>query len=278
MLNVAITHDVDRIRKTYQYFTHTAKGILKHNFPYVLNQLESIFKKETYWNFPEIIEIEKSFNIKSTFFFLNESSKFKLFEPSKWDITLGRYNIKEEKVIDMIRWLDNNEWEIGVHGSYNSYCNFNLLKKEKEELEYIVGHEIIGIRQHYLNLSPRTWELQYTAGFKYESSWGLNDDFGFKGEKILPFTPLNNHFLVIPLIIMDEPFVKARNRWDKFLKIIELIEKNNGLLVINWHTNTFHENEFPGFKEAFNKIIEFCKTRDARFYTMKEYYEKFNFS
>ena len=29
--------------------------------------------------------------------------------------------------------------EIGVHGSYYSFNNFNLIKKEKKELEKIIG-------------------------------------------------------------------------------------------------------------------------------------------
>ncbi|RLD74987.1 MAG: hypothetical protein DRJ10_16090, partial [Bacteroidetes bacterium] len=134
MLKVALSHDVDRTKKQYQYFTYFAKYLLKGNLKRALYHFTSIFTKEPYWNFPEIIQIEQEQDVKSTFFFLDESIPFKLFDKKNWQLSLGRYNVNQKKIENIIRWLDKNNWEIGVHGSYCSYNNEKLLKKEKENI------------------------------------------------------------------------------------------------------------------------------------------------
>ncbi len=273
MLKVALTHDIDRTKKTYQYFTHSLRSALKLNINSSIYHLRSVFLKDVYWNFDEIIKIENSYNIKSTFFLLNESIPFELFNYKNWSLSLGRYNILEKRIVEIIKWLDTNGWEIGVHGSYNSFKDIELLKKEKLVLECILGHQIIGIRQHHLNLNENTWENQYLAGFKYDSSFGFNERIGFKDNRFAPFNPLNNEFSVIPQVIMDYPFMVSKNKWDLLDEIIELTEQKDAILVINWHNDKFNENEYPGFKTAYIKIIEKLKSKNAEFYKLGDYYK-----
>lgn len=277
MLKVAITHDVDRTQKTYQFITHSLKALSDLDFSKFANQVKSIFLPDKYWGFDELINIESGFNIKSTFFFLNESLSFDLFSPSNWELSLGRYNINDSKITDIIIFLDKHGWEIGLHGSFNSYKDRKLLLREKEILENILGHEIIGTRQHYLNLTDSTWNIQSSIGLKYDTSWGLNKDIGFKDNKIKPFRPFKNEFLVIPMTIMDTPFVNNKNKWENLKRIIDKIIEEDSILVINWHTNYYDESEFPNYKSDFIKIIEECKNYNATFYTLKEYYSQFQY-
>ena len=49
---VCLTHDVDRVKKSYQYITHFAKTLRSYH-------LLSFFpKEEPYWHFEKIMEIE----------------------------------------------------------------------------------------------------------------------------------------------------------------------------------------------------------------------------
>ncbi len=275
MLRVALSHDVDRTRKHYQYFSYLAKSLIKKDFDNAKYQIQSFFsKKEPYWNFPEIIRIEEDLEVKSTFFFLDESIPFRLFDKKNWQLSLGRYNIREKKITEIMQYLDKNGWEIGVHGSYLSYNNENLLKKEKNNIEDIIGHNVIGTRQHYLNRDDSTWKIHKNLGFKYDSTWGLTRSFGFKDGKILPFRPFNDDFLVIPLIIMDTPFIESKEHWLNYEKLINEIEQHNGILVINWHQRVFNEKEFPFYKDAYVRIIEDCKSRNAKFATLSELYKE----
>ena len=236
--------------------------------------IKSYFGDEPYWNFERIIEIESQLDVKSTFFFLNESIKFDLFNLKNWKLSLGRYDIESKKIKNIIRLLDKNGWEIGLHGSYNSYKSSSLLEKEKKVLEKIVGHEVIGIRQHYLNLDNKTWKRQRSVGLKYDASWGPTKGIGFKDNKVSHFHPLNDKFLVFPLQIMDSCFMYIEDKWEEFIKIVEEINKKDGLLVLNWHHRTFNEKEFPEFSKYYIRMIKELKKRNASFHLLSDYYEK----
>jgi peptidoglycan/xylan/chitin deacetylase (PgdA/CDA1 family) len=276
MIKVALTHDVDRTRKTYQYFTHPLKKLIKLDLNGLLSQIKSYSSTNNYWGFNEIIKIETKYKIKSTFFFLNETLPFNLFKLSNWKLSLGRYDITHPEILKIIKYLDNNGWEIGLHGSFYSYNNKRLLEKEKEVLENIVGHKIIGIRQHFLNLSKNTWDYQNELGFKYDTSWGYSKQIGYKENNIKYFKPLNNEFLVFPLVIMDIAFVNSKNKWDKFNRLMDITDENDSLLVINWHTNHFNENEFPGFLSTYESVIQKCNNKKAEFKTLGEWYKLLN--
>ncbi|MCF8443603.1 MAG: polysaccharide deacetylase family protein [Crocinitomicaceae bacterium] len=273
MLKVALTHDIDRTKKTYQHITKTLRALLKLDLEKLKNQIISILKRDNYWTFDEIIKIEESYNVKSTYFFLNETIPFKLFKLKTYKLALGRYKILDKKIVDLIKQLDKNGFEIGVHGSYNSYKSLELLKFEKKTLENILGHEVIGIRQHYLNLDENTWQKQKEVGFKYDSSIGYSGSLakiGFVDERILPFNPFNDEFTVIPLVIMDANFMMIKNRWEEFTKLLNFCNDNNTYLVVNFHNHVYNELEFPGYKNAYKQIIEECLRLNAEFLTMKE--------
>lgn len=271
MLNVALTHDVDRTKKTYQYITHGLKCISQFNVSGFLYQFNSLWKPNPYWMFPELIKIEQDFGVKSTFFFLNESIRFEIFKSKSFVLSQGRYNISESKIVNLIKWLDENGWEIGVHGSFNSYKNINLLRYEKKVLEEILGHQVIGIRQHYLNLNSETWYIQHSVGFKYDSSFGSTRSIGFVDNKYLPFRPLNNEFTVFPQVIMDTCFMANKSRWSELDKYFDICERKKAILVVNFHNHVFNVKEFPGFRDAYGKIIERGKERGGDFRTLSEH-------
>ena len=271
MIRVCLTHDVDRTEKTYQYITKPIIKFLKGDLFSLFKNISLKKRNRPYWGFDYITEIESKYSVKSTFFILNETIRFNPFLFKTWKLALGRYNINDKKIVSIIRELDSNGWEIGLHGSYLSYKNLELLKKEKAALESILGHSISGIRQHYLNLCTETWSNQETAGFLYDSSWGMINKIGFKDDKILPFFPLKKkQFCVIPLNIMDYPFVNISNKWERFEEIIHTIEINNGFLVINFHSNNFDEFDFPDYRHTYEIIIQKLYRKNAQFITMSE--------
>lgn len=270
---VCLTHDVDRVKKTYQYIYEFLKTRRSYH-------LRSIFgDKEPYWNFEKIMEIENKYNVKSTFFFLNEKRKFNFSHILKLSLSLGCYSFYEEKIAEIIQKLHNDGWEIGLHGSYDSYTNKDLLKKEKSELEEVLGEEVIGIRQHFLNLKiPRTWEIQHGVGFLYDTSFGFSNIVGFRDQKYSPFRPFNNSFLEIPVSIVDGAlFWNYKGKeiiWNNCTNLINEAEKHNGVLTLIWHQRVFNDDEFPGWSRIYEEIIKECVRRDAYFGRSIDIYQR----
>jgi hypothetical protein len=273
MLRVCLSHDIDRVVKSHQYITRSLRSLISGDWRGVYKQIKSLSDKHPYWGFDHLVEIEDSLNVRSTIFFLNESIRLKPWDLSTYQLALGRYSIKSEKITDLIKYLDRNGWEIGVHGSYNSFNNINLLKYEKNSLEQILGHQVRGIRQHYLNLNDMTWALQSEAGFSYDSSFGYTDNIGFKDNRIAPFHPFSDGFVVFPLTIMDMCFVNYPDKWSAFERIASECEENGAVLVVNFHQHVFHEPDFPGWGDDYIGIIQRCKARNAEFKTMGQWYD-----
>ena len=274
MIHVCLTHDIDRIDKTYQYVTKPLRALKTGNINLFLKRsLSPFYVRHPYWGFDKIMQIEEKYGVRSTCFFLNESIKFDIKKPKEWKLSLGRYDIHDKRIVKIIKELDKGGWEIGVHGSYRSNNNFDLLKKEKDTLEEIVGHEIIGIRQHYLNFAENTFEIHDKAGFKYDSTWGLTKGIGFKDGKIKPFFPIvDSTYCEIPMTIMDGPFASTPNKWEELEKIISIVDKNGAFLVINYHNNNFDRLDHPSFEDDYIHMIELLKGKGASFMTMAEAY------
>lgn len=261
---LCLTHDVDRVKKEWwhclYYFVKTRR----------IYHLRSLFpqKEDPYWNFERIMDIEEKYGVRSTFFFLNECKKVEVFKPITYPLAFGNYDISDPGIVGIIKKLYESGWEVGVHGSYDSYASKKLLIKEKEEFERVLGHPVYGIRQHYLNLKvPNTWKIQRDVGFKYDASLGYRDKVGFREGRELPFKPFNDDFLIIPLAIMDGPlFTSSRSvddAWHKCKELINYCEKKGALLTILWHNNRFDEKEYPGQAEVYENIIEECQKRNA---------------
>jgi peptidoglycan/xylan/chitin deacetylase (PgdA/CDA1 family) len=275
MIKVALSHDIDRVSKSYQYFTKTVSALMKANFNGISKQILSLKEKKPYWTFDKFIEIEESYQIRSTVFFLNESIKWNPLSINSFKLAKGRYKIEDPKITEMIKFLDKNGWEIGLHGSYLSYKNQQLLEYEKRTIENIIGHPVIGIRQHYLNLSDSTWEIQSNLGFKYDSSFGYTNDIGFKSNKILPFKVNKGKLLEIPLVIMDTCFMQKKNKWDLYTELLDVCEEKNAVMVINFHQHVFSKYDFPDFDQAYIQLIEMALKRGAKFFTLSEIYEMY---
>ena len=267
---VWLSHDVDRVYKT---FLHSCFYAIKERN---IHHFSGYFQgTNSYWNFERILSLESKHNVKSTFFFLNERMKANLLNPKSFILAKGRYNILNPEIQKIIRTIDEEGWEVGLHGSYNSYLDESLLDKEKQTLENIIQHPIAGIRQHYLNLSiPETWKIQKSLGLKYDASFGLTRDVGFRDEVYYPFRPFNDEFIVFPLTIMERPlFDLSKNTddaWQTCLKLINIAEEKGTLLSLLWHQRIFDENGFPGYRQMYEKIIIECLKRGAQFCTGKD--------
>jgi hypothetical protein len=269
---VCLTHDVDEIKKTYQYVTRPLIYLINKDWQGFNGQIKAFIERikgtEPYWTFEDIFMIEKTFSAKSTYFILKESGRPDLFSRKTWSVLGRNRSLDDPRMHELVGKLLENGDEIGIHGSYFSYKNPALLRKETRELEQLIKNTITGTRQHHLNLDiPATWEYQVQAGLKYDSSLGFRDTIGFRWGTSFPFFPHNGKeklpILEIPLIIMEGSLSGFTSKEQACLTVAEEVRKYHGVLSLLWHPRSFNPLEYPGLRDVFIAINRDCQDKDA---------------
>lgn len=265
-----LTHDVDNIQK-YKRFKEvirpSANLLIKQKKP--LKAMKNFFdyfrgyKKDPYYKFDYIIDLEKFYGFKSSFYFMSGGN-------SEVD---NAYNIKDTKVIKLIGQVENEGFEAGYHCSFNSYNNFEMLKEEKEKLDTTFNINSYGCRQHFLRFkAPYTWKIQEKVGLLYDTTLSFADAQGFRCGTCFPFKPydlLENRIIEIweiPLIIMETSLANTAYRsytpeqgLEETKKIIDTVKKYNGVFTMLYHNSTFDDYDptFKGWKETYEGTIKY---------------------
>ena len=253
---VCLTHDIDDVSQSLTSLGVLAFKALKYKkFSELRILLSKLSKKyNPWWNFEDIMSLEREYEAKSVFYFLASEDTYKI-----------------EDVAEIIGTITDKGWEVGLHGSYNAYNNLELIKKEKKNLEGVLGKKIIGYRNHCLRFKvPDTWELLSKAGFKYDTTFGYADCVGFRNGMSHPFKPFNLgtnkeiDVLEIPLTIMDCTLfdymkLDMEGAWEITKLLIDTVEKYNGVITILWH-NTYMLDDKLKFYE---KILKYCHEKKA---------------
>lgn len=279
---IILTHDVDDIYVKLRHILLSIAYWSKNwDFSSTLHLTKGLFNKSKtpYKNFRKIIQLEKKYDAKSSFYFLTSPN----------DIFGTKYELDD--LHDEIGFLIDEDFEIGLHTGYHSYDNFEKIKKEKEMLEKMIGKKIIGARNHVLRFkTPQSWEQLSKAGLLYDTTFGYHDHIGFRNGMCHPFRPYNLNsektidILEIPLIIEDMTFImymkeNVRVCWDYIKGLIDTVKELNGVITILWHTWTFsYPVSYGGmfgkeWNDLYEKILEYGQKKNAWITNCKELYE-----
>ncbi len=262
---ICITHDVDEIYSPFIHRIHSIASTVKSaNIDNLSDAFRGIIDKKNskYRDFGEIMDLEEKYDSKSTFFFLT----------AKKDPLRFRYNI--EDIFNELGKIKDRGFEIGLHGGFFSYDDFKALREEKNKLEKNSGINIEGYRSHYLNLHiPRTWQHLSKLGFRYDTTLGYRGGSGFRNGMCHPFHPYIKEdneelcLLEIPLIIMDAVYptlsFTMSKYWGEISSLIDIVEKNHGVLTINWHNDSLLSARKLEYRKMFEKILMEGKKRRA---------------
>lgn len=258
--SLCLTHDVDRPYKTYQSIYYAVRD----RDSYHLRTLAP--GVNPYWQFEDVMAIEEDLGVRSAFYFLQEQSLFRdrplreWISPRSWRLYAGRYSITDPAIVDVIHTLDRGGWEVGLHGSYESYRDPDRLRAEKAALEAVVGHPIIGGRQHYLNLErPDTWAHQSTAGLRYDTSLGSSTEYGFTHGYDVK-RPFDDEFVAFPLTVMEnalpDPGDQFDAAWAACRRLLAEAAEHGAVMTVLWHPNKFSERDYPGYRTLYRRLIE----------------------
>jgi len=238
---VFLSHDVD-----WDFNGPPKDHILKikNRFDEKLFQTTPINK--LYRNFSEYMEIEEKYDTKSTFFFRTqyENGDYRDYD----------YDIKK---------LNKEGWEIGLHTDPSSVNEILEIKREKENLEKILGSKIYGNRVHYLSNDEKLLEKLSKLGFIYDSSFKkikdtiTVEDMGY--QQI-------NEIIEFPVTLMDAYlFTYMKISEDKIIKTVEKtlnscrkLNLEFNVMSILWHDNVL---KMKGGR-MYSKILEFLSSQD----------------
>lgn len=257
---LCLTHDVDRPFKGLQSLYHAIHDRRPHH-------LRGLLPSENpWWTFERLMALERDLGVRSAFYFLHEPHLFRerppreWLRPYRWVEHLGRYDPATPSLARVIRQLDARGWEIGLHGSLGSHRDTDRLRSEKERLDDLLGHEVDGGRQHWLQHDGvSTWRRQAEIGLQYDSSLGSSVDVGFN-YGYAPQQPFNDGFVVFPITVMDKAlFGVSRDPEEASAICATLIDearKKGAVMTVDWHARVFCEEDFPGYLGVYRDLVE----------------------
>ena len=261
---LCLTHDVDRPYKRLQAPYYALKD---RNLGHLSALAPGV---NPWWQFEEIMELEDSLGVRSAFYFLQEESIFQKppnewFTPRYWIEHLGRYDLFDTAILDVLHELDDGGWEVGLHGSYDSYDDPDTLREQKTALEAALGHRVRGGRQHHLNRGDSTWKHHRDIGLEYDASLGSSSTYGFQHGYGVQ-RPFDDDFIIFPLTMMDiaipDPGDDFEAAWAACEELLAEAAENDAVMTVLWHPRLFSD-EFPGHRRLYRRLIESALDRGA---------------
>jgi hypothetical protein len=139
---------------------------------------------------------EDQLGVRSTFFFVPKNNDMGM---RAHPYRACGYDIKEKQ--DVMHDLMQGGWETGVHG----IDNWADAKRGKEELaEFGIEGKTPGNRTHWLLFDKNSWKTLDEAGYSYDTTFGYNDDVGFRAGTTQVYRPRGvQNLLELPLHIQD---------------------------------------------------------------------------
>ncbi len=267
-----LSHDVDRIRKySFRELVYVALQLvgLKPSGRNLVKKWKSflcyargtlLFRKDPYWNFSEMLAIEKEHRISSSWYFLEKTGKGN-----------SRYHFGDPVIAELIRDITRLEHEIGIHGTLESSTEPVAMEEGIKRLNRVTTHPVSGIRQHFLKYNIRTTPgIQGSAGLTYDTTLGFAECIGFRNSYAFPFRlydfreqrPLD--IWQIPLNVMDTTLleymsVPVASIIEALQPVLKEVSRFHGLFSLLWHNSTLDEEEYRGVGPQYRQILEHIK-------------------
>ncbi|MGB0882113.1 MAG: polysaccharide deacetylase family protein, partial [Vicingaceae bacterium] len=202
--------------------------------------------------------IHKKYTISPLYFFL-------LGDYGKHDKNISHQNKSFQNLIKSIG-LKNN---VGIHPSYKSNLNANLLIKEKDRLINITRGKVTKSRQHYLMLKfPSTYKALISCGIKEDFTMGFAEKPGFRASICSPFYFYNlndeveTELKIFPFAVMEATFkyyqkTSPENTIQKILSMMENVKAVNGMFISVWHNESLSDKGiWEGWRIVYEKMLK----------------------
>ena len=259
---VHLTHDVDAVAKTipirlkkmafegYNAARSALDGELRASARRLVDSARFAVRPADYWQFETLSELESRHGVSSTFHFYagsRRSPRQMLFDPS--------YDVASSRFAQLLQSLAHQGHRVGLHQSFDSWCNPGAMAREKSKLEEAVGASVAHCRQHWLRFSwEKTWAAQERAGFSVDATLGFNDRPGFRTGCAMTAPAwlgdrASETLHTMPLVLMDShlfdynPMEKDARaaHIDKWLDEVHAV---GGEASVVWHQRVFEPQDY----------------------------------
>ena len=270
-----ISHDVDNMRGGWKA---PAKAALKRGELPLFGKLiwQHVTRPDAWDNLEAVAAATAQYGAKSTFFILPSSKKAPNGTPN------ADYKLTPN-LLQQLEQLEKLGCELGLHGSIGTSTG----QPEILAKELILNP--IGCRFHYLSWEPRiTPRLVSTspgggAKFKYDSTLGFAEHFGFRNSYCQPFYPFNfatgqeATFLEIPLIVMDATLhhpnylqLAPAEILPALQPVFAEIKRFGGVASVLWHNQNFDPANKQNGPRQFHEIMRHLQQQGTTFLTGRE--------
>tara|TARA_A100001388_G_scaffold277253_1_gene267637 strand:- start:11016 stop:12377 length:1362 start_codon:yes stop_codon:yes gene_type:complete len=267
---ISPTIDVDNPRRfsllfkkriLYNYIRSFLNDISFRNLINLFSTFLNHNVKDPYDSFDWLLQVNKSLNLKTDFYFM--------VEQENWRYDTG-YKIENPIIKNLIKKISLDGNKIFLHPSYNSINKSKGIYFELKKLKNLCSKLSIkqnkwGARMHYLRfIFPETAYQYIEAGIKFDSSLFFDDAPGFRCgtcKEYKLFDPLKNKILNLverPIIFMDDSFITNTTVDDEIF--FESIQKM-----------FFFKNKCKNVGGNFTFIWHNCKLNNKK---LKEFYIK----
>lgn len=263
--NFQPTYDID-FAWSYQNkgFVRSAGGYLRD-----ISKMDFTILKERF-----LVQTNQQIDPFYTFDYLEKLHQKHQLSPI-WFFLLGDYgdfdkNIssKNKAFQNLIKSI-NQQYQTGIHPSYQSNSAVAILKIEKERLEKITQKKVSQSRQHFLKLNlPETYKNLLKTGITDDYTMGYASQIGFRASIATPFfwydlkSEQTTNLCIHPFQIMDvtlQQYLKLSTEQaiDQSVQLIQETKSVGGTFVSLWHNSSFsNEEKWRGWKRVYEKIIE----------------------
>lgn len=271
---VCLIHDIDVIFPSLLNIFHLShrqmkKGSIKDGFKALFSRFGR--KSNPFFNFEEIIELERKYGATSGFYFAGLQKGEKGYNYNISDLACELKDIRE------------NGWEVGFLGSQSLCCDAKDMLSQKLQLEDVLRDKVLGyVSPQNSFTTPETWKMLDLAGFEYITTYV--DTRGMDLSTSL-YYPLRAHDLekkiinivVLPLNIMDYniPINFANPNgtsndieevWRSTKQVIDQVSERSGVLTLRWPNKAIRGDGL----DLYEKILSYCSEKNAWMTSGKE--------
>lgn len=213
--------------------------------------------KDPYDTFSWLDELRQEYGIQMIFFVL-------LGNTHKLDIN----NKPDNKIFQELVIKLNKIYKLGIHPSYESNSDEEVLKDEIKLLEGLLRKRIEASRQHFLKLNlPDTYEKLINCGITEDYSMGYSTRLGFRASICSAYYYFNlktnseTHLKIFPFPCMDGTFLYSlkyspQEAIEKYIELIKKVKQVKGTFITIWHNSSLSGMDvWNGWNSVYREMV-----------------------